>query len=108
MAVSVEERESWEREIAAWRASGRSMSAWARERGIARHRLKYWKRRLEGRETGRKEPLSLIPVAVSPAQVLSAARIEVVVERAGLRIVLPTDFEAESLARMLDVVESRC
>jgi hypothetical protein len=108
--ASTVERQGWAREIEAWRSSGQTLSAWARERGISRGRLEYWKRRLAGRSEksgDRVGRLALIPV-VSPAQAMPAARIEVLVERAGLRILLPTGFEAVELLRLLDVVGARC
>ena len=107
------ERQGWAREIEAWRSSGQTLSAWSRERGISRDRLEYWKRRLTGRceksiSGGMIGPLALIPEVSPSAQPAPAAPIEVVVERAGLRILLPTGFEAAELLRLLDVVDARC
>jgi hypothetical protein len=109
--ASAVEQQGWAREIEAWRSSGQTLSAWARERGIARARLEYWKRRLAGRSEksrGTVGRLALIPVISPPAQATPAAPIEVLVERAGLRILLPTGFEAVELRRLLDVVGARC
>jgi hypothetical protein len=107
------ERQGWAREIEAWRSSGQTLSGWARERRISRDRLEYWKRRLaersgKSKSVGMVEPLALIPVVSPPAQPTPAAPMEILVEHAGLRIVLPTGFDAAELLRLLDVVGARC
>lgn len=110
--VTEEERRGWAQEVEAWRASGQTLSAWARDRGISRDRLEYWKRRgmrrSEKPDTTIIAPLTLIPVVSAQAQPVPAAPIELLVERAGLRIVLPTDFDTAGLTRLLDVVIARC
>lgn len=108
--ASTTERQGWAREIEAWLASGQSLSAWARNRGISRDRLEYWKRRLAGR-TAKPEglgPLTLIPLVSPLPEVAAAAPMEVIIDRAGLRVVLSANFDAGALSRLLDVVEARC
>lgn len=108
--AKVEGREGWAREIEAWRASGQTLSAWARSRGISRDRMEYWKRQLAGRQ-GKADgmgPLALIPVLPSPPEARADVPIEVIIERAGLRVRLPADFDAGTLSRLLDVVAARC
>ena len=104
-------RERWRQEIEAWRASGKKLSAWARERGISRDALEYWKERLA--ETApnaeRRTPLTLIPLRPVPATAPDIAPIELVTDaRPGWRIRLPAGFDAASFKRVLELLESRC
>jgi len=107
-------RERWQAELESWRASGRTLSAWARERNLSRAALDYWKRRLPVAVPGvaSHSPLTLIPLRpMRPEESNTAptAPIELVDDaRPGLRIRLPADFDAISLARVLDLLESRC
>lgn len=104
-------RERWQEEIEAWRASGQKLSAWARERNLSRDALEYWKRRVPVAmpSTPSRSPLTLIPIrhalpAVpdsSPIEVINAARPE-------LRIRLSPGFDADSLSRLLELLEVRC
>lgn len=57
-------RERWRAEIEAWRASGQTLSAWARERNISRDALEYWKRRIpiSGPHARTRTPLTLTAV----------------------------------------------
>ncbi len=105
--ASEAERRRWLEEIAAWRRSGESLSGWARRRGRSRDALEYWKRRFADEEatpdTG--TALRLIPVTpVAGAGAAGNGPLELVIGRAGLRVVLP----AGALSRLLDVVEARC
>ncbi len=108
--VSEDERRSMEREIEAWRSSGQTLSAWARARGISRERLQYWKRRFVRKEgaLGMGGRLARIPVVSPPVEAAPGAPIEIRVEGARLRILLPAGFDVGALARLLDVVQARC
>ena len=103
-------RQRWQKIVEAWRTSGGRLSVWAREQGISRDALEYWRRQFSDvvvreRTSG---PLTLIPV--SPATpVLSPSPIEILLEtRPGLRLSLSPGFDAASLAHVLDVLEARC
>ena len=106
-------RRQWRTRVEAWRGSGQRLMTWAREQGISRDALEYWRRQftveatLSVRERS-NGPLTLIPV--SPATpVLSPSPIEILLEtRPGLRLSLSPGFDAASLARLLDVLEARC
>ena len=54
----------WRQEIDAWRASGKTLSVWARERSLSRDALNYWKDKLPALAApgGKPNRLSLIPV----------------------------------------------
>ncbi len=115
-------RERWQEQVEAWRRSGKPLSAWARERGLSRDALEYWKRRIPAPRRARPpakpdRPLTLIPIQpVLPTAVderrkalWDTAPIELIAEaRPGLRIRLAAGFDAASLARLLDLLESRC
>lgn len=108
--ASEAQRRRWSAEIDAWRASGKTLSAWSRERRLSRDTLEYWKRRLNARPTG-KAPLKLIAVAGAAATVApreAAPALELILERQGVRIVVPPNFDAASLSRLLDIVSPRC
>ncbi len=105
------QRRRWREEIEAWRQSGESLSAWARRRGESRDTLEYWKRRFAGKDAASDAGTAIRLILVTPdaATVPAGCRpLELVIERAGLRVVLPSDFEAGALSRLLDVVEARC
>lgn len=104
--ASAGERQGWAREIEAWRVSGQTLSGWARSRGISRDRLEYWKRRLAKPDD--MGSLRLIPVHPSSPEATTGVPIEVIIDRAGLRVVLSADFDAGAFSRLLDVVEARC
>ena len=105
MAKSTPAQRSWQREIQAWHASGKTLSSWARERGLSRDALEYWKRRLAAPKSA---ALALIPVhpAAAALPAGSGAPIELVIGAA--RLILAAGFDAQSLSRVLDVLERRC
>ncbi len=89
-------------------ASGRSMSAYARERGVSLASLSYWKKKL-----GAKAGVSVLPkskalfseVVVMPRVGTTPPRIEVLTRR-GAAIRLEGAFDAALLREVLRVVES--
>ena len=106
-----ERRREWGEEIAAWRQSGETMSAWSRKRGLSRDALQYWKRKFDGGElvAERQAPLQLIRVGPELARGHGRRQsLELVIDPAGLRVVVPEDFDVATLSRLLDVVVSRC
>ena len=88
--------------VAAWRASGDSLSAFARHHGVQRRRLARWIRRLET-----AAPLHFHPVrvagAVDPQPSPAAIEIEL---PSGERIRLPRGFDADDLRRLFSVLEA--
>jgi transposase-like protein len=57
--------------VEAWRRSGRSLAAFAREHGVRPRRLVYWRDQLEAGQTG--EAVAFHPVQVVPARTEAAA-----------------------------------
>lgn len=105
-------RERWRREVEAWRRSGRKLSHWARERGISRDALAYWKQRIPaGKEPEEQKlrPLTLVPVGPGRSMVSETGAIELMADHlAGWRIRITAGFDSENLGRLLDTLESRC
>lgn len=101
---TVEQRSRWQRELEAWRASGKPLSAFARERGLSRDALEYWKRRLVAPSAP-----TLKLIAVAPARCVASSQgapIELLIGPA--RLVLAPGFDGETLVRVLDVLGRRC
>ncbi len=106
-------RQRWGTKVEAWRTSGKRLSTWAREQGISRDALEYWKQQFSDKASASVRdrsngPLTLIPVQPAlPA--LPPSSIEILLEtRPCLRLSLSPGFDAASLARVLDVLEARC
>ena len=94
--------------VAAWRRSGASLAAFARQRGVQDMRLRYWVARLaELKENGtprvRFHPIRLIEASEGPRR-RDEERIEVVLAD-GRSVRVPTGFAAEDLERVLQVLE---
>lgn len=103
-------RGRWQAEVEAWRASGRTLTEWARRRGLSRDALEYWKRCIPAGRSGQgRAPLTLIPVRPQRPAAVDAAPIELIDERRpALRIRLAAGFDAAALLRLFDVLQSRC
>ena len=58
-------RQQWRTKVEAWRTSGQRLSIWAREQGISRDALEYWKQQFTAeasasvRERSAPAPISL-------------------------------------------------
>lgn len=62
-----------ERVLAAWKGSGLSVNAFAREQGLGRKRILWWRQRLAAWRRDPKTPQSLIPVVpIAPPEDLRA------------------------------------
>lgn len=106
-------RQRWGTKVEAWRTSGQRLSTWAREQGISRDALEYWKQQFSDKASvsvreRSNGPLTLIPVQPT-TMALSSSPIEIMLDtRPGLRLSLSPGFDAATLARVLDVLEARC
>jgi len=100
------QRSRWQREIKAWSASGKTLSAWARERRLSRDALEYWKRRLASRKAGALALIAVPPALAAVAPVSACAPIELVIGSA--RVILSAGFDPQSLSRVLEVLEAQC
>jgi len=94
--------------VAAWRASGESMSAFVECWQLHASRIGRWKKRLETGQDG--EPVDFLPVRVvdpSPAAArpVEPSRWVAELARGGWTVHVPTGFEGNELARLLLVVE---
>jgi hypothetical protein len=91
-----------------WAASGLSQRRFCEARGIAFSTFCYWRRRL--RETPEVESSSpFIPVEIKPPIRSSRSSHYEVRLECGARIRVPFDFEKESLARLIGLLEGdRC
>ena len=94
----------------AWRASGVTLSEFAREQGLDPKLLVRWRRRLEaaGAIPARVafHPVQLLGLPRSDSAIRDADRIEIVLGD-GCAVRVPQGFAAEDLSRVLDVVRSR-
>ena len=100
-------RDQWAKRVEGWRRSGLSAMAFAEREGFNGYTLRWWACQL------RREPYTeelrpkFVEVVVPAAPVLSeSASIEVVV-RDGVRVVVPNNFDENTLRRLLRVVEVR-
>jgi hypothetical protein len=68
-----ESRAYWEQEVLACQSSGKSQMSYARERGISYHKLIYWTRKLQPKES---KFIELKPVSRGPAEVVASVGME--------------------------------
>lgn len=96
--------------VDAWRTSGQRLSRWAREQGISRDALEYWRQQFPETLVRERPKGALTLIPVQPAMpALSSSPIDIMLDtRPGLRVSLAPGFDAVSLARVLDVLEARC
>jgi hypothetical protein len=95
-------------------ASGESLAAFARSRGIGVERLRWWQRRFGGttRRRASDRPVRLLPVRVRATKASTSLRGAAVTADASFEVTLPggrsvrvpAGFEAESLRRLLAVL----
>ena len=97
-------RDEWAKRVEKWKRSGLSAMAFAEREGFNGYTLRWWACQL------RREPIieDLRPkfvevVPVSPL-IAESASLEVVV-RDGVRVVVPINFDENTLRRVLRVVE---
>src|SRR5690242_15270702 len=92
------------KELDAWRASGQSIDRFAKDRRVAAHRLRYWKKRFEESAVAVKgTALSLLPVRVVQ---VSGAPIDVILPSGHIARV-GRGFDEETLARVIAVLGRR-
>ena len=100
---SVRGREDIRGLLAEQLASGLSIAAFARERGVSAWRL-YDGRRALRKRAARKESTEFVQVHVRPVPA-SSSPIEVELD-AGVRLRVPADFDEDDLRRLLGVLAS--
>ena len=102
-------REEWKELVIEWLASGQSCSDYCASRGIKHTLLGWWKWRLTKDGESLERPLPVPFVELEMTRVASRQRpnerIELEVGR--IHVSVPDDFMADTLARVLDVLEAR-
>jgi hypothetical protein len=88
--------------MSAWRGSGETMWAFAREKGLVAQRLYRWSRQLRGEQRATFHPVRL----VGERRLTGERRIEIVLVD-GRRVRVGEGFSPEDLDRVLDVLEGR-
>ena len=99
-------------ELTAWSSSGLSLAAYARERGIPEKRMWNWRTRLraQGWEpgiAGQENSAGLVPARIIDSAALGTRSAFDLSLAAGIVIRVPSDFDKNSLRRLLEVV-SEC
>jgi len=97
-------REIWAKRVERWKASGLSAAEFARREKVRERTLKWWKWQLGSRakKAAPISPLTFVEMTSTAPQ----DGLELVVE-SGTRVRVPSDFDAATLARLLDVLEHR-
>jgi hypothetical protein len=98
-------RQYWENQIELWRRSGLNRSAFCRQHQLSRWGLRYWEKKLlEGSEEGAVSFVKLpAALAIGPGR---GAAISIRLNDS-YTVEIASDFQAETLGRLLDVLESR-
>jgi transposase-like protein len=116
--IHAESRPTSRSELSAWYrsaladqvGSGLSVAEYAEEIGVTPATLYSWRRRLESAPSPkpRREAPGLVRVQVRHGAELSAARAEALVVRVGRSrsIEVPAGFDADELARVIEVLET--
>lgn len=98
-------RDEWAKRVEGWKRSGLSAEALAERDGFNAHTLRWWARQL------RREPIiedlrpKFVEVMVPAASVIVESTVIEVVLRDGVRVVVPNNFDENTLRRVLRVVE---
>jgi transposase len=102
-------REQWSERVERWRESGLTAGEFSRKIGVSKATLYWWSSRLPSK----REKASLVRTAApSPITFVEMPRrarsapIEVMLP-SGHRLRIPSDFEAPTVERLLDVLERR-
>lgn len=104
--VAMADESIWKQRVAAWRASGQTAAVYSEGKGFAASTLKWWSAHL-GPATTPAVPLARVVIptrgTASPAPRSGA----LVVEVAGARLTVEPGVDRETLALVVDVLESR-
>jgi len=104
---------TWAERVAAWHASGLSVTAFAKDKGYSGSALYYWLRRLEDQPAPVKASASsmlarVVRTPTATSTVVSSTRTDgVVIEFAGARIVVRAGFDRAVLTAVLGVLDDR-
>jgi hypothetical protein len=98
-------RAKWAARVRQWRSSGLTAAEFAQKVGINGATLRWWSSRLKtkpGDEGGVVSPLTFVEMTGSAR----SEPIEVVLG-SGVRLLIPVDFDAAAIGRLLDVLAER-
>lgn len=100
-------RQTWEKHVAGWSASGLTARAYAARIGVNANTLANWKWRL-AEDAPAKDGAAFVELSAAVVSVAGGAddRIEVVC-RGGRAVRVPRDFDLVTLLRVLDALEGR-
>ena len=99
-------QERWRAHVDAWKSSGLSCRAYAAKAGINQRTLTWWKSKLAGAGATGPTPASFVEVTeqlAAPAADVGVIELDV----GGVHVLVRGRVEAETLARVLDVLEAR-
>lgn len=91
--------------VSRWRTSGRSQAAFCREAGIAPVTLARWVRRVEAAGAGERD--APVFLEVGRPEAAARGRFEVILPD-GTRVLLPSGFGDDDLARLLRALIAAC
>ncbi len=100
--MATRSRGAWAKLVRQWRESGLSADAFASTRGVKSKTLQWWAWNLGDRQAGLSRPIEVVEVVHATAV---AERFEIHLAN-GRCIGVPPTFDAESLARLLPIVEA--
>ena len=98
-------RDEWAKRVEVWKRGGLSAEALAERDGFNAHTLRWWARQLK------REPIiedlrpKFVEVMVPAASVIVESTVIEIVLRDGVRVVVPNNFDENTLRRVLRVVE---
>lgn len=92
----------WTKRVAEWQTSGLPSTQFSQGRGFSASALRYWRKRLE--RTVARGPATVRLARVVRDDQEHDASASVVIEAAGLRIVVPPRADRDSLRLVLDVL----
>ena len=104
-------RAEWAKRVARWAASGLTAEQFGAKHGVNARTLAYWKwvlrKEAEGSSPRRDKPAEGGPGSPSFVELRPSARdTRIALElRDGRRLLVPGDFDADGLRRLLDVLE---
>ena len=87
-----------------WKRSGLTGMAFAEREGFNAHTLRWWSSRLGRDEAAKVQRPAFVEVVVPQTAAICPAMIEVVV-RDDVRVVVPINFDEDTLRRVLRVIE---
>lgn len=93
----------WQKQIALWRRSGSSKAAFCREHKLCRWTFHYWKKKLQ------RDSENTVSLVKLPAITIGSAETAAISVKLGehYSVEVRAGFEAATLSRVLDVLESR-